>query len=662
MSIDDLGRQLVKEGRDRRDKVRKRQERYERRAALAQIALPIGAKIIEEGLIQKSQDFFNSEQVLNLTREFNKATTKGSMFINNEQQIQSAAGGNAEAWFEDQNFEAAKTQLMDTLTEEQIGGPQQLNMREIDIRARAIARDMAVNQAKEHREGLAVALNLGTKEEFDSELARKLKPTTPTTIVGAVGRWASTKLGGQSTAERQADAINDFKRGYQFTSTQQMDAAVKEFQTTNNWRSAFIKAANTAEGSEGQGYWADKIKEFRGMKPYERALETNLNVVTRPDGTKVLEGWTQRRNVDGSIIPDSITPIDQKIVGIDPEAARLYDMNFKEALKRMFDPLKASEKYLTQEGVDAYEAVLNSKTDADNNIYSRWDFNGAEEHQVLFQTFRDFISDPANEKYIIPQYTQAQILKQRELLASEWFGDILAEVDATKAREIRSTFNEEFEGYQKYYSEESRGRESTPPTLSPEFVTAYGDGDETLARQKLREAVIAWNTREWVEDEIFNGTDEEINSAIGINSSEETNEDEDTGENQTSVIPENRRSSLEDLVVQPWEVQVANAELDWPDEYKKLQEMLARAGDISNRRERQSQELRIQNKIDNFVSDREAEIARLSRVDINQRGRRIVGPSAEDLEQIAKLEEEIAQFIAMQDSSGSTILSAGGDD
>ena len=71
--IDVLGKRLVKESQDRRDQIRRRQERYEKRAAIASLVLPLGAKIIEDGLIQKAQDFFNSENVLNLKREHTKA-------------------------------------------------------------------------------------------------------------------------------------------------------------------------------------------------------------------------------------------------------------------------------------------------------------------------------------------------------------------------------------------------------------------------------------------------------------------------------------------------------------------------------------------------------------------------------------------------------------
>ena len=37
--IDDLGKRLVKESQDRRDQIRRRQERYEKRAAIASLVL-----------------------------------------------------------------------------------------------------------------------------------------------------------------------------------------------------------------------------------------------------------------------------------------------------------------------------------------------------------------------------------------------------------------------------------------------------------------------------------------------------------------------------------------------------------------------------------------------------------------------------------------------
>lgn len=658
MSIEDLGEQLVKEKEEKARQIQKQQKREEFMLAAAKIGLPLAGRVIEDDIVQKATDFFNSENVLNLTREYNKASTNAAGVINTEQQIQQSGKG-AFAYFSDLNFEAAKAKAIEVLTLEQKGGRELLNEDEINIMARQIADDQARNQEAEHIDALDIAVNLGTREEFNSELARQLRPTTPQNIVDAMGRKISTFFGGKSTQERQADAINAFKNSYRFDTTQQMQAAVQEFKETNSWRSAFSKAANTAVGSEGQGYWADKIRELRGMRDYEMPVETNASVHTLADGTRVLDGYTFRRNADGSVNQDSIETLEAINLSTDSRAARLYDMQFDRQLKSIFDPVTIPEKYLTQAGVDAYEAILNSKTDEDNNKYTRWDFSGTEEHQVLYQTFRDFISDEENAKYIVPQYTQAELYRQRELFVSDWYGDILAEVDESKAREIRHSFPELWQEYEKYRIEAARGLDPIEPDLPPNFITAMGEitnsriTDASDAKQKLREAMSAWENKTWADDEIFNGNDDEINAAADYRTDEEPNQVKPRGD---ANVPPTPVTVPEELAGQ----RVATP--DWPDSYKELQGRLAALEGQTSRAARDSR-TRIQHKIDTFVQERIREIGRLSgRVAPGQRPRPQRSISAEDQEQIDKLNEEIEQFIARQDWIDPTILPAGGAD
>ena len=652
MSIEDLGEQLVKEKEEKARQIQKQKKREEFMLAAAKIGLPLAGRVIEDNILQKATDFFNSENVMNLTREYNKASTNAAGVINTEQQIQQSGKG-VFAYFSDLNFEAAKAKAIEVLTLEQKGGRELLNEDEINIMARQIADDQARNQEVEHIDALDIAVNLGTREEFNSELARQLRPTTPQNIVDVMGRKISTFFGGKSTQERQADAINVFKNSYRFDTTQQMQAAVQEFKETNSWRSAFSKAANTAVGSEGQGYWADKIRELRGMKDYEMPVETNASVHTLQDGTRVLDGYTFRRNADGSVNQDSIETLDSVNLSADPRAAKLYDMRFDNQLKTIFDPVTIPEKYLTQAGVDAYEAILNSKTDEDNNKYTRWDFSGTEEHQVLYQTFRDFISDEENAKYIVPQYTQAELYRQRELFVSDWYGDILAEVDESKAREIRHSFPELWQEYEKYRIAAARGEpDAIEPDLPPNFITAMGEitnsriTEPSAAKQKLREAMSAWENKTWADDEIFNGNDDEINAAADYR----TDEDEEPNVPPTPVtVPEELAGQR---VATP----------DWPDSYKELQGRLAALEGQTGRAARDSR-IRIQHKIDTFVQERTREIGRLSRRTApGQRPQPQTPISAEHQEQIDKLNEEIEQFIAMQDWIDSTILPAGGAD
>tara|TARA_R110002012_G_C11670034_1_gene612969 strand:- start:5404 stop:7368 length:1965 start_codon:yes stop_codon:yes gene_type:complete len=654
MGIEDLGDQLVKEKEERAKQIQKRMKREQTALAIAQVGIPVAGRIIEENLVQKSMDFFNSENVMNLTREYNKAATHAAGVINTEQQIQQS-GGDAFAYFSDKNFEAAKAQVMDVLTLEQEGGREALAQDEIILRARGIADDMAENQSREHAKSLNVAVNLGTREEFNSELARQLRPTTPQNIVDAVGRKVSTFFGGRSTQERQVDAINVFKNGYQFDNTQQMQGAIEEYKKTNNWRSAFTKAANTAEGSEGQGYWADKIRELRGMKKYEMPLQTQIKVITLPNGDRVLDGYTFTNNADGSMNQESIKAFKELKLGTDPQAASLYDMQFDRNLKDIFDPRKTAEKYLTQDGVKVYEELLNSKD------LTSWDFSGAAEHQALYQTFKDFIASDEGQKYIIPEYTQSQLYRQRELFVSDWYGDILAELDEAESRQIRSAFSEEFEGVQKFLSESARGEESTPPALSSEFITAYGEGDEAKARQKLREAVVAWENKLFADDEIFNGD----RASLNISSDFQVKEVE-TGNDEPNVPPT--------PVTVPEELAGQRvATLDWPDEYQNLLDKRDKLNEetpsgpqaISSLSE---QKRNINNQIASYQDDLEKQIqVAQNRVDnTSPDGIFAAGTSEtvlqQNIDELERLKAQRSQFIAMQDSIDSTILPAGGAD
>ena len=159
MSIEDLGEQLVKEKEEKARQIQKQKKREEFMLAAAKIGLPLAGRVIEDNILQKATDFFNSENVMNLTREYNKASTNAAGVINTEQQIQQSGKG-VFAYFSDLNFEAAKAKAIEVLTLEQKGGRELLNEDEINIMARQIADDQARNQEVEHIDALDIDVNL----------------------------------------------------------------------------------------------------------------------------------------------------------------------------------------------------------------------------------------------------------------------------------------------------------------------------------------------------------------------------------------------------------------------------------------------------------------------------------------------------------------------
>ena len=109
--IDDLGKRLVKDSQDRRDKMRRRQERYEKKTAIASLVLPIGAKIIEDRLTQKAQDFFNQEEVLNLKRQHTKANREASSIFSLRDAI-SQSSKTDEEYFYDQVYGTVESETL----------------------------------------------------------------------------------------------------------------------------------------------------------------------------------------------------------------------------------------------------------------------------------------------------------------------------------------------------------------------------------------------------------------------------------------------------------------------------------------------------------------------------------------------------------------------
>ena len=269
MSIDELGRGLVNESRKVRRRQRKRQERYEQRAALAQIALPIGARIIEDGLMQKAQGFFQSEEVLNLKRQQDRAIRHQAETYAVEEAI-AASGGDGWGFFHDQVRPIVEERIAVETTDEQEGltldGARRLNP-EWERLVAEETKKLTGERFEAHQKALTAAEKVVSSEEFDAELARQLKPTTPTSIVDSVGRRISTLFGGASTEERQQVALNSIRNHYLATDAKALAEFNEEYRSTGNVRNAVDWAelvTNTSLADyERKTVTIDRVNSFR---------------------------------------------------------------------------------------------------------------------------------------------------------------------------------------------------------------------------------------------------------------------------------------------------------------------------------------------------------------------------------------------------------------
>ena len=615
--IDDLGKRLVKESQDRRDQIRRRQERYEKKAAIASLIVPVGAKIIEDGLIRKSQDFFNQENVLNLTREYNKAATNAAGVISTEQKIQ-ASGVDTQTYFADLNFEAAKTQITDLLTEEQKGGREMLNAAQINMRARTIANDQGALQSKEHNEALAIAVNLGTREDFHAERDRVLKPTTPTTLTGWVGRGITTALGGDSTQERQATAIADFKRGGQFETLDHLNTAVDEFKDTNSWRSAFSKAAEDSTQPEVTQYWRDKVDSITGMEDYASAeWKYHLTSSTDARGNQIAGGFRYKLDSYGEIDPDTREKIEPLELSTDPEMAARFQMQYTNGLRASFDPNTDTKPYLTKLGFEKWQAkIRENKREGegeDGSSISLQDWSGQNEWDIVVDSWQNFMDENKNDASIFKEdsLTQAQAIVLEVRLKSTYMGDLEEQLLIDKVMFLKTNNAEEYAEAKNYYM----ALEIDPDQTKIEQPTNYG---------KYELAILAERNHEDAVNVILNGV---RNEGIVLPDDYDAEAAEDAKAAEDAEAAEAAESDGDVVVSREREERVDLDPNDFPEEPASLvalKEELETAPETGRRqmgREMGRTQTNVQRDINNWEEKTKNKISRLeSAINSHERG------------------------------------------
>ena len=302
MSIDELGTRLVREGRRRRDRQRKRQEKFQTRAAIAQIAVPVAGRIIEDNLQQKAQDFFNQEEVLNLKRQHSKAVREANSIFGTRDAI-AASGLSDEDYFYNQVFPTVESEMMDAANlAEQTEGKNILGRnvktglpsnQEFIGSIKRNATELATERVNTYRESLAAAEGIVSSDQFDSMMANKLKDSTPTSIVDAVGRKVSTFFGGASTEERQNIALNDIRNHHFSDDARALSAFNDKYKDTRDIRSALEFGEIIKEVGEFENRVVREI-------PGEQVLKLkNDRIVRLPFTTEIMQDGSEGRKKYG---------------------------------------------------------------------------------------------------------------------------------------------------------------------------------------------------------------------------------------------------------------------------------------------------------------------------------------------------------------------------
>lgn len=419
MSIDELGRGLVNESRKVRRRQRKKQERYAQRAALAQIALPIGARIIEDGLMQKAQDFFQSEEVLNLKRQQANAVREASSIFATRDAI-TASGKSDEEYFYDQVYDTVQSEMVDAarsrqqtedinILGEHIESGIPLNQEFIGSIKKA-AQELSNTKAEQYRESLGAAENVVSSEEFDAMMVSKLKDTTPTNIVDSIGRKISTIFGGTSTAERQQMALNDIRSHHFSDSAAALSAFNKEYEKTRSIRDALD--------------YAGIVTEIEEYTPRLKDEVPGTQIITKRDGEIVTLNWTQPIYADGT--KGEITyESPQNIPGLGSVMTPAEERQEVEAAKRNFHVgvmgrRLVGDDVFYEEFVDKHLKEVDLRKADGTRLLPSTNVDNLEDYNALLKEWNSWFSD--NRDKIIDPHEEAlaeELLRVGVTLANE---------------------------------------------------------------------------------------------------------------------------------------------------------------------------------------------------------------------------------------------------
>lgn len=390
--VDVIGKGLVREGRARRDQIRKRQERYQRRLAAAQIAVPIGAALIKDNLMQKAQDFAQSEEVLNLKRQHENAIRDGDKIFATENAI-AASGGGEYDYFEGQIRPIVESQIDRETSPTQEGlsvsGDTRLNP-EWHKLVDAQVKELTEQRVQTYRDSLTAARKLVSQEDFDSMLASQIRRSTPTDLVGFVGRKISTLLGGKTTEERQRAALSGVRNHYMSTDAKALSDFNTKYQETGNIRNAVN--------------WTDAVNQA-SLKDYEPqrttyTYNTTVQAVKQPDGSTIMKELTLRTPVyDTGATGQPELIVGDEVVELSESPSIAQQNAIINSFSSRFDVFQDPIRVLRQEAHrDWMDTLTKTRKDSDGNetLILPTNVETIEEYRYLVEEFNNYVDANPN--------------------------------------------------------------------------------------------------------------------------------------------------------------------------------------------------------------------------------------------------------------------------
>tara|TARA_R110000796_G_scaffold243081_2_gene365480 strand:+ start:1069 stop:2529 length:1461 start_codon:yes stop_codon:yes gene_type:complete len=367
MAIDNFATSLLSKATKSNERTAKNKDRN----ALVQV----GAKLLGRGIQSAAKSIFETktkawaekENILSEKIKYKSAVQNAASFVNRQTAIDETGKGDT-SYFYDSMYDNFKKGLKN-VTDTTISGDE----RSFEELVKRKLTPLAEERAKQHREGLALSGTIGTFEQFNTDLERKLKRVNPDNIGDAFVNKAVRLFSGTTKAEQQAEVLDSIRTGTMGKSAKAMNIFNAKYKETKNAVMSYNFA--TALAGEDLEAIADEEKDILiNTKTTQMFDNGNLYDVQETETTNKIAGTSNTTTT--TTLNTSFTNPDKVKEDV---SKMMTTLNLSKEPRAAFNP-DAYANYV-QEVLDQKLNVNNVTTVADYatiaGIYSKYATNKA---------------------------------------------------------------------------------------------------------------------------------------------------------------------------------------------------------------------------------------------------------------------------------------------
>ena len=228
MAIENYAKSLISDARSRN----KQQGKDELKGALGLAFGTLLGKGIQRGietnLESKKNKFLQNEELLTSKIKYKTAVNNGASFIEDQSKINDS-GKSATEWFYEQMEPTFKQRALQELPPE-ISGEERLFEQTIH----SSLMPEAQKRAGQHEQGLLLAQQLDTFENFNTSVDAKIKKLMPESLMDAAVGSATRLFSGKTKAEQEMEVLKAIQTGQMSKSADAMIAFNEHYKETKN--------------------------------------------------------------------------------------------------------------------------------------------------------------------------------------------------------------------------------------------------------------------------------------------------------------------------------------------------------------------------------------------------------------------------------------------